>query len=732
MTGLGSLRASIPGSFSQIVTLFLFLAPFYYQVGVADADHYPTAKWNVPAKASASSELQVGDLYAVVVGVSKYKDARIPALSVSDKDARSIAEFFKTQKNLFKDIHVSLLVNEDATREALETELYYKIRRAGKDDTVIIFLSGHGTDDPKNPGEFFFLPFDANSEFVAVGGIHMNRQWFVDKLDSKRVLIIADACHAGGFAGSGVKRLPPSLDKFMGQFKESEGRVFITSSRADEYSKETPELGHSLFTHFLLEGLGGNAADKDGVVTLKSLYDYVYKMTKKASDGFQSPQMEGKLVGTFPVALVRADIPPIPHAAPQKPTPAATDPIPVNLKNSALQPEEYVVTLDVSIGGVEVKVIHDREVKRSFHSDIKSSDLERDVAKFREGIRGLRLRDYDPELAKSLYNKLLRPALVGVPKGAPLIVIPDGILEWLPFEALVTTGEAVWKQGQWGDYPEGLTFFADEHPISYYHSITALNRIRTRVAKNNPNDRLLIIADPVFEMRDSRINKYDNQYERFRSPEENKTTVYRDTVSTNEESRKSMRFARLAQTSVLADNLKKIYGSKCLALIGLDARKDKLLSQIGPGIDQFGNIVLATHGVFSGKTYGIMEPVLILTMVPPGIDGFLKISEILSHKMNAEVIAFTVNPIFSVDVLASGGIIKIGRDLQYAGAKSVLTAQWNVAEQSTVMLFEDFFKYRKEGKTKLQALQAARDNLRKAGCLHPFFWAPFILIGETS
>ena len=325
MTGLSSLRVSIPETFFCVTLIIcgvlLLAAP---EPGHANEDQYKAQRRGVPAQASSASELQVGDLYAVVVGVSRYKDARIPALSVSDKDARSIAEFLKTQKNLFKDIHVSLLVNEDATNEALQREFIYKLRKAGKDDTVVVFLSGHGVDDPKNPGEFFFLPYDADPEFVAIRGVHMNRQWFTDRLDSKRVLIIADACHAGGFAGSGVKRLPPSLDKFMSQFKESEGRVFITSSRADEYSKEKPELGHSLFTHYLLEGLGGKAADQEGVVSLKALYDYVYDKTKKASDGYQSPQMQGKIVGAFPVALLRADISPVPQVSPQKPTPAPT------------------------------------------------------------------------------------------------------------------------------------------------------------------------------------------------------------------------------------------------------------------------------------------------------------------------------------------------------------------------------------------------------------------------
>ena len=254
-------------------------------------------------RADVAHEVGIGGLYALVVGVSRYKNSKIPQLKVSDKDARDFAAFLKTQRKLFKNVHVDLLENEKATKQEIEKHLYYKLRRAGKDDTVVLFFSGHGADDPNTPGEFVFLSYDAEPEYLTVTAVQMSRQWFLQKLDSKRVLLIADACHAGGFSGQGVKSLAPSFQNVVQQFKESEGRVFLTSSRPDELSKEKPEAGNSIFTYYLLKGLKGEAADKDGVVTLKGLYDYVYSKTKDETNGFQRPQMEGRLVGLFPLAL---------------------------------------------------------------------------------------------------------------------------------------------------------------------------------------------------------------------------------------------------------------------------------------------------------------------------------------------------------------------------------------------------------------------------------------------
>src|SRR4030042_2491580 len=82
--------------------------------------------------------------------------------------------------------------------------------------------------------------------------------------------------------------------------------------------------------------------------------------------------------------------------------------------------------------------------------------------------------------------------------------MPDGILAILPFEALVVSGKATWRGEGAKAYPEGLTFLGDLHPISYHQSITALTLVRTLGEKKKPGERLLVVADPVFDMQDKR------------------------------------------------------------------------------------------------------------------------------------------------------------------------------------------------------------------------------------
>jgi len=79
------------------------------------------------------------------------------------------------------------------------------------------------------------------------------------------------------------------------------------------------------------------------------------------------------------------------------------------------------------------------------------------------------------------------------------------------------------------------------------------------------------------------------------------------------------------------------------------------------------------------------------------------------------------------------GVMHMGRGFQYAGARSVLMSLWSVEVDSTTFMAERFFTYLKEGKDPRAALRQARRDVRKQDggkYDHPYFWAPFILMGE--
>ena len=117
---------------------------------------------------------------------------------------------------------------------------------------------------------------------------------------------------------------------------------------------------------------------------------------------------------------------------------------------------------------------------------------------------------------------------------------------------------------------------------------------------------------------------------------------------------------------------------------------------------------------------------------PKGQDGFLRLSEVMGLKLNCDIAALTACQTGLGRHISGEGTMGMGRAFQYAGAKSVLMSLWSVSETASVNLVESFFKHLKEGKNKLEALKLARDEIRKAGYDHPFYWAPFILVGEVN
>ncbi|MDD3473973.1 MAG: CHAT domain-containing tetratricopeptide repeat protein, partial [Syntrophaceae bacterium] len=358
---------------------------------------------------------------------------------------------------------------------------------------------------------------------------------------------------------------------------------------------------------------------------------------------------------------------------------AAKYPKPVSLKDSALRPGEHAVIFDITDEGVAVRLCADKAIRKSLYLDIRREDLQRDVSLFLEPIRKLQHDQFNIKLARSLYDSLLKEVLSDVPEGAPLIIIPDGILATLPFESLVIEGAPEWKIGPSGyRYPEGLTYLGDKHPLSYYQSLTALTLTRT-VGTKNPNSRtMLVIADPVFSLDDPRSQQISRK-----KNEDNDGKYNLELMRAVEEGvHGNFKMNRLAQTQTLADSLRQTYGSDCLSLTGFNANKTDFITTIAPKLESFGNVVFATHGLISSRIPGLMEPFLALTMAPPGTDGFLRMSDVLSLRMNADVVALVACQTGLGKDVSGEGVMSMGRAFQYAGAKSVLMSLWEVEEKS--------------------------------------------------
>jgi len=114
------------------------------------------------------------NLYAVIVGVTQFQDPTIPTLKLSSKDATDFYTFLKERDGLFHQAHLTLLLNENATRANITAAFRNKLKSASKDDIVIIYLSGHGAMDATMGNEFYFVTHDARHDNLFGTALLMN------------------------------------------------------------------------------------------------------------------------------------------------------------------------------------------------------------------------------------------------------------------------------------------------------------------------------------------------------------------------------------------------------------------------------------------------------------------------------------------------------------------------------------------------------------------------------
>ena len=251
----------------------------------------------------------VAQRWAVIIGISAYRDSRIPSLRYASADAQSVYNWLTSPEGgRYPPSHVKLLVNKQATGQNMREALFVWLKQAIEEDMVLIFFAGHGSpDSPDSPENLFLLPYDVKYDNISTTGFPM---WDIETalkrfVKAKKVVVIADACHAGGVgqaydiarrANRDLKVNPISSAIQKLSFI-SEGVAVLSASDDKQYSQEGEKWGggHGVFSYFLLEGLKG-AADynKDNIVTLGELIPYLSEQVRRATRNAQSPTIAGK------------------------------------------------------------------------------------------------------------------------------------------------------------------------------------------------------------------------------------------------------------------------------------------------------------------------------------------------------------------------------------------------------------------------------------------------------
>lgn len=306
------------------------------------------------------------------------------------------------------------------------------------------------------------------------------------------------------------------------------------------------------------------------------------------------------------------------------------------------------------------------------------------------------------EAAHQLYNSLLAP-VAEVKNATRLIVVPDGVLNLLPFEAL---------RDHHGEY------VLRSKTISYMPSGTILDTLR-HGNKQHPAARpLLAVGDVPYEDQGGAGRKIPT------------APSFRGLVERGIADLFGMAISDLPATREEIQEISKLAGPDAVLLMGKDATETAFKQE---PLDQFRVLHLAVHG-FADTQYPERSALVLGADKKSGEDGLLQVREISRLHLNAELTTLSACDTGVGKLQGEEGISNLVEAFLVAGSRSVVASLWSVDDTSASALMERFYQRLAQGEAVSSALRSAKlDFLARFGDqLSPYYWAEFVSVGETS
>jgi len=241
----------------------------------------------------------VRDKWALIIGISNFADSKLN-LHYPAKDAKDFADFLVKEGNFAKD-HVKLLVNEQATRANILSDLGDKWlpRLANPDDLVLIYISSHGSpSEMDNENVNYLLAYDTNPDQLYASGLPMQdlTRTIKARVHSDRVVVVLDACHSGA-AEAGGKGIAYKGNVDADVVAQGTGQLVISSSSPSQVSWESKAYENSIFTRCLIDALRKNGNATTLGEAFQSMRDKVQEQVLRERGVLQTPVLKSKWKG---------------------------------------------------------------------------------------------------------------------------------------------------------------------------------------------------------------------------------------------------------------------------------------------------------------------------------------------------------------------------------------------------------------------------------------------------
>ena len=323
--------------------------------------------------------------------------------------------------------------------------------------------------------------------------------------------------------------------------------------------------------------------------------------------------------------------------------------------------------------------------------------LHQQVSTYRKAISDQQNRDF--RLGRELYQELVSPGLE--PGLKRIVFIPDDILNLLPFETLLTSGES-------------NSWLIRDYMIGYVPSLSSLRVLRQRRRNGpKPSGDLLAIGDTTYG-----------------SEGEGNTTIPKLDILYGIGSSPGISLTPLKYSGLEIQNIARLFRQNKVTILEKEnATKRKLRSL---SLADYRIIHFAAHSVIDDKKPA--RSAIVLSFNPDQAeDGLLQSRDIYNLKLNADLVTLSACQTGLGQFIRGEGIEGLSRSFFYAGSSAVLMSLWAVNDQATSQLMERFYRHLRGSESLMEALRNAKLEMINSGTLsHPYYWAGFIVSGKTD
>lgn len=338
----------------------------------------------------------------------------------------------------------------------------------------------------------------------------------------------------------------------------------------------------------------------------------------------------------------------------------------------------------------------------------------------RQAIEGQSTTDYQAkiETSENLYlekarslSRILFGQLAGQLGDKRLLVVPEGALQYVPFEALPAPGGSQAK------------LLLETNEIIVEPSFSALIAIRNNIVRHASSQAKLVavIADPVLSRNDERVHS------------DPLTALAATSAETSEAITRAGGLTRLAHAAEEADAIAAVapWGSTMMAK-GFEASRETAMS---PNISEYQIVHFATHGFLDSEHPELSG--IVLTMIDPqGVttNGLMPLHDIYSLDLSAELTVLSACQTALGKDIKGEGLVGLTHAFMSAGSKSVVASLWKVDDRATAVLMAHFYEAMlQQGMSPAAALRSAKlKMMRDKQWNAPYYWAGFVLQGEYT